>query len=274
MGERRAMSKQMNVAAEELGVWVYAITRADGAVQRAAGLRGVADEPVRAVVGGDLAAIVGTVRLEDFRGAGLRRNLADAAAFAPKARAHNAIVGAFRRGGPVIPVRLGTIYRDDRRVCQLLLNEHEDMVTALRRVSGREELGVKAYTDPKSLAIQGDLIGSASPDSLARVPYLLRRRRQLAAQDEGYRLATAEADRVHSVLLRCAVDGKRKTPIDENPSSKGPWTLLNGSYLVDGDVVELFMQTVTALERSTARIRLEVTGPWPPYSFADDLIAI
>ena len=50
--------------------------------------------------------------------------------------------------------------------------------------------------------------------------------------------------------------------------------MLNGSYLVDGDVVALFMETVTALERSTARIRLEVTGPWPPYSFAEDLVAI
>ena len=229
---------------------------------------------MRAVGGGELAAVVGTVKLDDFRGAGLRRNFADATAFAPKARAHNAVVSAFRRGGPVIPVRLGTIYRDDRRVCQLLLNEHEDMMTALRRVSGREELGVKAYVDPKSLAIQGDLIRSDATDGLTRVPHLWRRRRQLAAQDEGYRLATAEADRVHAVLLRCAVDGKRKQPIDEDPSNRGPWTLLNGSYLVDGDVVELFLETVTALERSTARIRLEVTGPWPPYSFAEDLIAI
>lgn len=262
------------MSAEDVGVWVYAIARAERAAECAAGLRGVAEEPVRAVIGGDLAAAVGTVRLDDFRGAGLRRHLRDVNAFAPKARAHNAVVSAFRRGGPVIPVRLGTIYRDDRRVCQLLLKEHEDMVTALHRVSGREELGVKAYADPKSLAIQGDLIHSASTDGLSRVPYVLRRRRQLASQQEGYRLASAEADRVHAVLLRCAVDGKRKQPIEETPSAKGPWTMLNGSYLVDGDVVALFLETVTALERSTARIRLEVTGPWPPYSFAEDLVAI
>jgi hypothetical protein len=234
----------------------------------------VAEEPVRAVVAGDLAAVVGTVGLDDFRGARLRRNLSDVNAFATKARAHNAVVSAFRPGGPVIPVRLGTIYRDDRRVCQLLLNEHEDMVLALRRVSGREELGVRAYADPRSLALQGDLIQPESTDTLSRVPHLLRRRRQLAAQQEGYRLASAEAERVHAVLLRCAVDAKRKPPIAESLPNKGPWTLLNGSYPVDGDVVPLFLETVTALERSTARIRLEVTGPSPPYSFAEDLVAI
>jgi hypothetical protein len=262
------------MAADEFGVWVYAIARADRAADRTAGLRGVADEPVRAVLGGGLAAAVGTVRLDEFRGEGLRRNFNDADWFAAKARAHNAVVNAVRRGGPVIPVRPATIYRDDRRVCQLLLNEHEDIDMALRRVSGRDELGVKAYADPKSLAIQGDLIHSASMEGLSPAAHLLRRRRQLAAQHEGYRLAAAEADRIHAVLLRCAVDGKRRSPIAESPSGKEPWTVLNGSYLVDDDVVGVFMGTITALERSTARITIEVTGPWPPYSFAEDLVPI
>jgi hypothetical protein len=43
---------------------------------------------------------------------------------------------------------------------------------------------------------------------------------------------------------------------------------------VDSDAVGLFMETSAALEKSTATITLEVTGPWPPYSFAEDLVAI
>jgi Gas vesicle synthesis protein GvpL/GvpF len=39
-------------------------------------------------------------------------------------------------------------------------------------------------------------------------------------------------------------------------------------------VVGEFMETVATLDRSTPRIRLEVPGPWPPYSFVEDLIAI
>jgi gas vesicle protein GvpL/GvpF len=261
------------MTAEDVGVWVYALARADYTEARTAGLLGVADEPVRTVLGGDLAAAVGTVELDEFRGAGLLRNFNDADWFAAKARAHNAVVSEVRRGGPVIPIRPATIYRDDFRVCQLLLNEQEVIDTALRRMSGREELEVKAYADPKSLALQGDLIQSQAAESLSRGAYLLRRRRQLASQHEGYRLAAAEADRVHAVLLRCAVDAKRK-PTAERRSAQGPWTMFSGSYLVERDVVELFMETVTALERSTARIRLEVTGPWPPYSFAEDLVAI
>jgi hypothetical protein len=262
------------MTANDLGVWVYAIARADRAADHTAGLRGVAEEPVRAVLSGGLAAAVGTVELDEFRGEGLHRNFNDANWFAAKARAHNAVVSAVRRSGSVIPVRPATIYRDDRRVCQLLLNEHEDIDMALRRVSGRDELGVKAYVDPKSLAVQGDLIHSQSTETVSAAAHLLRRRRQLAAQHEGYRLAEAEADRIHAALLLCAVEGKRRPSTDDTAAGRGPWTVLNGSYLVDGDGVDLFMETVTALERSTARIRLEVTGPWPPYSFAEDMVAI
>jgi hypothetical protein len=250
------------MTAEDVGVWVYAILRADRAAERTVGLRGVAGEPIRVVLGRDLAAAVGTVSLED-------RNWS-----AAKARAHNAVVSAIGRSGSVIPVRMATIYRDDWRVCQLLLNEHEDIELALRRVSGREELGVKAFADPKSVAIQGDSIQLRSAESRSRTAGLLRRRRLLASHEEAHRLATAEADRVHAVLMRCAVDGKLKPPPDDSVSGKDEQTVLSGAYLVDGDVVDRFKETVTALERSTARIRLEVTGPWPPYSFAEDLVPI
>jgi hypothetical protein len=74
-------------------------------------------------------------------------------------------------------------------------------------------------------------------------------------------------------ILRCAFDGKRKPPTDRNPVRTED-TMLNGAYLVDGDVIGEFMETVATLDRSTASIRLEVTGPWPPYSFAQDVIAI
>jgi hypothetical protein len=215
---------------------------------------------------------VGTVSLDEFGAARLPPSLEDRDWLAAKARAHNAVVSAIGRA--VVPVRMATIYRDDWRVCQLLLKEQQDIEIALRRVSGRQELGVKAYIDPKSLATEGDLIDTQPAESLSRAARLLRRRRQLAARQQGYRLAEAEADRVHAVLMRCAVDGKRPPMSGQRASESDPWTMLDGTYLVEGDGVGLFMETVSALEQSTARIRLDATGPWPPYSFAGDLVAI
>jgi hypothetical protein len=257
---------------EDVGVWVYAIARADGAADRTTGLRGVAEEPVRTVFGRDLVAAVGTVSLDEFGAPRLTPNLEDRDWLAAKARAHNAVVSAI--GGAVVPVRMATIYRDDWRVCQLLLKEQDDIEMALRRVSGRQELNVTANFDPKPQAIQDNSICSQSADSLRRVGSLLRRRRQLAAQQRAYRLAAADVDKVHAALMRSAVDAKRTPVGDPRPAESDPWTVFSGTYLVEGHAVDQFMETATALEQSTARIRLEVRGPWPPYSFASDLVAI
>jgi hypothetical protein len=262
----------MTMSVENFGVWAYAIMHADRAGERVGGLRGVADEPVRAVFAGGLAAAVGTVGMGEFGQDALRRNLEDLDWLAAKARAHDAVVSGIARFGPVIPVRLATLYLDDSRVEELLANRHAAFDAALHRVSGREELGVKAYADPEGLlpAEEKPQPGGGRGSGTA---YLLRRRRQLVSQEEARRLAAVEAEYIHATLMKCAVDGKRKPAVDQSLSGSAAWTVLNGTYLVDQASEELFRETVAALDRTAAHIRLEVTGPWPPYSFAGELEA-
>jgi hypothetical protein len=100
--------------------------------------------------------------------------------------------------------------------------------------------------------------------------YLMRRRRELASREEAYQAAAAEADHIHATLMRHAVDGKRRPPPDRSLSGRDEVTVLNGTYLVDSDAVELFRKTVAALSMSTSKLSLELTGPWPPYSFAGE----
>jgi hypothetical protein len=44
--------------------------------------------------------------------------------------------------------------------------------------------------------------------------------------------------------------------------------LLNGAYLVDDDRTDEFADAVAAQDGAHRGIRLELTGPWPPYSFS------
>ncbi len=255
--------------AEEVAVWAYAVFQAERPAERVAGLRGVADEPVRAVVADDLAAAVGTVGLSEYGQGALRRNLEDLDWLGRKARAHDSVISAIARFGPVIPVRLATLYLDDERVEALLRTRHSAFDAALRRLSGRQELGVKAYADPDALTATDE--GSKRQQS--GTAYLLRRRWELESKEEAYRVAAEEAARIHETLMRCAVDGIRKPAVDKSLSGTNAWTVLNGTYLVEDGMVELFRETVATLDRATARITLEITGPWPPYSFAGDLEA-
>jgi hypothetical protein len=253
------------------GVWTYAVVGGEAAEHSFDGLQGVAAEPVRAVTGSGLTAVVGTVDLDEFGEDALRTNLEDLDWLAATARAHDAVISAIARDGPVVPLRMATVYLDDNRVRELLETRHDDFVAALDRVTAREELGVKAFADPKVLT--GAYESRDRPgEKLSGTAYLQRRRRALASQDDAFRIAAAHAERIHAGLLEHAVDGKRKPATGRSLSGRDGWTVLNGTYLVPKDQVDAFRAAVATVDRNTPGIELEVTGPWPPYSFAGDVV--
>ncbi|OBF39625.1 gas vesicle protein GvpFL [Mycobacterium sp. ACS1612] len=251
-------------------VWVYAITHDDWAEDRLTGLRGVDSERVHRVVAAGLAAVVGAVSLDEFGEEALRRNLEDLDWVAQKARAHDAVITAVAEIAAVIPVRMATVYLDDDRVRELLADRHAAFEQTLSRLTGRAEVGVKIYADPKQLLAQN--AGQQHNGTRTGTAYLMRRRRELASREEVCQAAAAEADRIHATLMRYAVDGKRKPPPDRSLSGRDDLTVLNGTYLVDSDAVALFRETVVALAMSTDRLTMETTGPWPPYSFAGETV--
>ena len=253
------------------GVWVYAVTHGEGADGRVAALRGVAGEPVHVVSADELAAVVGTVDLDEFGKEALSRNLEDLDWVAQKARAHDAVISAVARSGSVVPVRMATVYRDESRVREMLIHRRLDFEATLHRLSGRLEVGVKVYADPKRLVTTADNhVDNEKPSGTA---YLMRRRQALVSRDEAYQVAAGEAERIHSTLMRYAVDGKRKPPPARALSGRDDMIVLNGTYLVDSDAVGLFREAVAALVMSTDKLSMETTGPWPPYSFAGEPVA-
>jgi hypothetical protein len=254
---------------EGLGVWLYAVTSSRGDAADVGELTGVAGEPVRSVVSDDLSAVVGSVPLEVFGEQPLRRNLEDLDWLEGTARAHDAVVAALVRRGPAVPLRLATVFRDDDRVRELLEQRRADFAAALALVSGRTEWGVKAYGDRAALTAAVAEARAASDNAKgAGAAYLARRRAQLSAQETVERDAAQRAEEIHTRLVHQAAAGRRQTLTDPALSGRRDWMVLNGTYLVDDDRTDDFTATVTALGAEFPGIRLELTGPWPPYSFA------
>ncbi|QQZ16862.1 MULTISPECIES: GvpL/GvpF family gas vesicle protein [Rhodococcus] len=250
------------------GVWLYSITTDSIGDAQLAGVTGVAGEPVRAVASAGLVAVVGTVSLSEFGQDPLQRNLEDLDWLAATARAHDAVVAAVLRHGPTVPLRLATLYLDDDRVRLLLDERQEEFSTTLRRVTGRSEWGVKAYGDAKALAQNVKEEPSATGTGGKGTAYLLRRRAELSAQQDVERRAAGHADEIHSALLGLAVDGLRRQVTDPVLTGKRAWMIFNGTYLVDNERVDDFAALVSALDTERPGITLDLTGPWPPYSFA------
>lgn len=253
--------------AEETGVWLYAVTRGQ-ITARLTELRGVGGEPVRSVKADDLLAVVSSVSLDEFGETALQRNLEDLDWLAATARAHDTVVNAVVRAAPTVPFRLATLYLGDERVRGLLVGYHDELGAALDRLAGRTEWGVKATADPDAFTLPVQQPAAAPAGGGAGTAYLLRRKAQLAAAQDGERRAAAIAEELHTALAQMSVAARRHPPQDPQLAGTHAWMVLNGTYLVDDPSGEDFAAAVRTLEANYPGVRLELTGPWPPYSFA------
>jgi hypothetical protein len=180
------------------------------------------------------------------------------------ARAHHRVVERVSESTPTAPVRLVTVYRNEKQVRLLLERRHDDFLHVLDQVAGRQEWGVKAYVD----AAASPVPGGESAESAADRPgtaYLRRRQATLRTREEAWRHAVARAEHIHAVLGSLAVASRRHRPQDPQLTGRTEWMVLNGAYLVDRDLGEDLARAVDALREPG--IELELTGPWAPYSF-------
>ncbi|MGW4501177.1 GvpL/GvpF family gas vesicle protein, partial [Micromonospora sp. NPDC004336] len=148
-----------------------------------------------------------------------------------------------------------------------LAARRDELTAVLDRLAGRDEWGVKGYVVPGATPRTAEPDGSAGGAGAA---YLRRRRAQLTAREEGQRIAADAAAAVHGALAARAVAARRHPPQDRRLSGAPTAMVLNGAYLVEQGTIADFRRLVDALADEHPEIRLELTGPWPPYSFAEE----
>ncbi|MBO0786180.1 MAG: GvpL/GvpF family gas vesicle protein [Actinobacteria bacterium] len=250
------------------GSWLYAVAR-DIDPEWLDGVRGVAGGPVRPLAHRRLAAAVSPVSLAEFGEQPLARNLEDLDWLAATARAHHDVIGAIARHRPVVPLRLATVYHDDESVAGMLAARSDEFEDALARVTGRAEWGVKAY---QARPPEGPEPASPQPRTAtspgAGTAYLRRRREELSESERARRAVTAAAEEVHAALAGAAVAGQQRPPQVRQLAERAEPMLLNGTYLVGEERSGEFAGLVDELAAAHPELRLELTGPWPPYSFA------
>lgn len=258
------------------GVWVYAIAgHAGGDVFLPAGVAGT---PVRVIAAAGLTVLASNVDLAEFGEAALRRNLENLAWLEVAARAHHDVVGAAARLFPVLPARFATVYQSDASMVAAFAERADQLRAALGRVGGRMEWGVKAYAVPeqrgerRAQPVAARAAAGASPgtgtEPGAGVEYLKRRRAQLSAKRESSRTAVASAREVHVELSGYAAQTRLYPPQAPALSGTKAPMLLNAAYLLDAGGAAGFASVVAEAAAAHPDLRLDLTGPWPPYSFA------
>ena len=78
------------------------------------------------------------------------------------------------------------------------------------------------------------------------------------------------AERIDDELCALAATRRLHRPQDPQLSGERGWMVLNAAYLVDDERAEDVRTAVTHLAGQRPEIRLQLTGPWAPYSFATE----
>lgn len=244
--------------------YVYAVTRHfDGALPE--DIRGIAGEPPRLLSHGDLVAVVSSVSADDFSEIPLRARLEDLDWLTGTARAHQAVVAAITSVTCPLPLRLATVCRDDSGVRRLLEAGRDRFVRTLERLDGRVEWGVKVYAETP--AREAD--SSADPAPTGR-DYLRRRLSERRSREETRELADAVSRHLHEELSRRAEAGMLHRPQQAQLSEAPGHNVLNAAYLVPREDSTAFVECLDRLRPDRPGLRVELTGPWAPYSFAGE----
>jgi DNA-binding NarL/FixJ family response regulator len=193
---------------------------------------------VRAVAEAGLIAVVGSVDARTFGEQALAPLLADLTRIERLGRAHHQVIVCIAATGPVLPLRLATVCRDDHTVRRLLAQRSSEFAVLLETLRGTQEWGVKLYREPAT--------GGVPPD-------------------DDPEACTEVIDRALSDIAIAS----RRHPACEALTDAGESMVFNGSYLLRGDRAAEFAAVANALARAQTGVRAHLTGPWPPYSFAE-----
>lgn len=257
--------------------YAYAVVRSSGpAAQRArtalAGVRGVADAPVALVRSGAVAAAVSAVPGEEFSEGALRARLEDLDWLESTARSHHLVIETLAARTTVLPLRLATVYLDDSRIERMLGERQEAFTALLDRFDDHVEWGVKVYAEIAAPAGPAPPVLSdqpAQPD--AGRAYLRRRRQHSQARADTRRAAEEAVRRTEERARGLAVERARHRPQQGALAQLPGENVANDAYLVPRRLAEEFRDRMRHAADGLPGVRVEVTGPWAPYSFTAPL---
>lgn len=226
-------------------------------------LQGIADRPVHINYISGLAVAVSQVPMADFDTDALKQHLEDLGWLEDTARAHHRVVEALARHTTVLPLRLATIHRNQERLAAMFDQKHQEFADSLAVLSGQLEWGVKVYALPARHAPAQPVEPGTSPGRA----YLLQRRAQRQYAENTEQHALALADRINAELVSLVTATRQHRP-QAGQLADGPGiNVANTAYLVHREKSGAFASLVKQAAAAAPEVRVELTGPWAPYSF-------
>jgi hypothetical protein len=211
--------------------------------------------------------VVGSAPLDRFGEAPLNKKMSDLEWVSKAAMAHEAVVESFSAMTSVLPMKLFTIFDTDERARGNVEQDGRRIGRLLTRLANRDEWGVRVLLDRARAAS-----GSARRSSPIRTgaEYLAAKK---ARQDQATELAAHAQDTVTTLYRSLGehADASTRRAAGDWPA-QGHSLLLDAAFLVRRTRLRAFRSLVArhARQLDPKGYIVDLTGPWPPYSFLQD----
>jgi tellurite resistance protein len=182
------------------------------------------------------------------------------------------VLAAAAREVTVLPFRFGAIYRSDDQI-HALLRERNDFASTLTRLEGMVEFGLKTFVNVSGLRSRLAADRDVSEDVPAGRAYMERKKSARELEEAVDQFASECARATHERLAAVARDARLNALREQEDDQTSRRLVLNAAYLVaraDGPTLEREIR-ILARRYSFDAVEYELTGPWPPYNFTDEV---
>ena len=217
---------------------------------------------------------------EDFDGPAAEKNLADINWLSPRVMAHQMAVQHIANEVALLPMRFGTLFSSEQALIEFLFNHYATIAAFLAGDGRHVEWGIKCYAD-WSLAVdafqrnqRSDEADNGAGGGAVGMTYLLKkkllRERDAALHSWMVERLQPLRDELQRRVVRLADRGVLQDGKGSTRECMANWAVLvprEQQEQLQGWVEEMRLQVLDANDS----LSIEMTGPWPPYSFVPTL---
>lgn len=242
--------------ASEPALYLYGISRAARlrpAKITSPGIDG--DHPVHPLPCGDFVCWISTVERDRFSEE-INRNLDNLEWLALHGVRHQEVVAEIALKTAIVPARFGTVFSGEQALLKNVQQRKSALTRVFKRISDADEWGVKIFAEPRPEP-------QIPPDFRTGKEYLqakAARAKKPPHDDSGLR-------ELNATLMKIALDAAPTGRI----SGAQPDLMWQATFLVPRSRRQVWDRALKQfVERWSGSRRIEINGPWPPYSFVAD----
>jgi hypothetical protein len=252
-------------------IYVYCISDSEPAFIRD-------DEPggLNCLMMEDFYVVVKYVSANDFTEENFKRNVSDIQWLESNAREHIRVISKVMETGTVIPFKFGTIYQTNESLRKFVQDYSAALNENFKHIRGMEEWAVKIFCDRKTLMNKIDELSLESAELekqiMASSPgkaFLLKRKKTDLVENEMDRLCKKYGQEYYDGFNDLSESVILNNLLPKEFTGREDTMILNAAFLVSKTKLADFMSNADIQKgnESNRGFFIEVTGPWPPFSF-------